>query len=82
MSSEIYIRRGISKQSDRVEASQALAAPEFANRLLIALGKWQPGSAAQQDDITLLVMDIVEPVVTEGGSCPEIAAAVGTDRAG
>jgi sigma-B regulation protein RsbU (phosphoserine phosphatase) len=58
-----------------VEASQALAAPDLANRLLSALGKWQPGSAAQQDDITLLVMDIVDPVVAEGVSCPEVAAA-------
>jgi phosphoserine phosphatase RsbU/P len=44
-----------------IEASQALVAQELADRLLGALRKWQPGSAAQQDDITLLVMDIVEP---------------------
>ncbi len=44
-----------------VEASQALVAQDLADRLLGALGKWQPGSAAQQDDITLLVVDIVKP---------------------
>jgi hypothetical protein len=66
-----------------VEASRALSAPELTNRLLGALGKWQPGSAAQQDDITLLVMDIVEPAVAEDVSCPEIAAAgLHTDQAG
>jgi phosphoserine phosphatase RsbU/P len=58
-----------------VKASQAFAAPELANRLLRALGKWQPGQAAQQDDITLLVVDIVDPLIAEGTSFPEIAEA-------
>jgi sigma-B regulation protein RsbU (phosphoserine phosphatase) len=44
-----------------VEASQALVAQDLADRLLGALRKWQPRSVAQQDDITLLVIDIVQP---------------------
>jgi sigma-B regulation protein RsbU (phosphoserine phosphatase) len=66
-----------------VKASQALVAPELADRLLGALSKWQPGSAAQQDDITLLVTDIVELAVAESVSCPSVAVAgLGTDRTG
>jgi serine phosphatase RsbU (regulator of sigma subunit) len=57
-----------------IEACQALAAPELADLLLCALSRWQPGSAAQQDDITILVMDIVQPAVAEGVSCPAVAA--------
>lgn len=64
-----------------VLASQALSAPELADRLLGALGKWQPGRAAQQDDITLLVIDIAAPVVAEGAGCPEIAG-IRASRAG
>jgi len=51
-----------------VKASKALAGPEFADRLLGALSKWRPGTAAQQDDITLVVMDIVQPIPTGGFS--------------
>jgi hypothetical protein len=66
-----------------IKASQALASSALAERLLSALNKWQPRSAAQQDDITLLVMDIVEPVVAESVSWPAVAAAgVRADRAG
>ena len=58
-----------------VKVSQALAAPELADRLLGALSKWQPRSAAQQDDITLLVMDIVEPnnELTLQGVSPQVS---------
>jgi sigma-B regulation protein RsbU (phosphoserine phosphatase) len=58
-----------------IEAGEALGAQDFAARLLTALSKWQPRSAAQQDDITLLVMDIVGPGVAESVSCPAVMAA-------
>jgi sigma-B regulation protein RsbU (phosphoserine phosphatase) len=58
-----------------IEAGEALVAQDLAPRLLSALSKWQPRSAAQQDDITLLVIDIVSPGVGESVSCPAVAAA-------
>jgi hypothetical protein len=42
--------------------------------MLSALGKWQPRSEAQQDDITLLVVDMVEPPVAETVSWPAVAS--------
>ncbi len=38
---------------------QALAAPALLERLLAQLRAWQPPSAAQQDDMTLIVIDVV-----------------------
>jgi sigma-B regulation protein RsbU (phosphoserine phosphatase) len=65
-----------------VETSQALAATELTNRLLGAVGKWQPGPPAQQDDITLLVLDIVAREVVTRVSCAETATAgLRADRA-
>jgi sigma-B regulation protein RsbU (phosphoserine phosphatase) len=58
-----------------IKASQALAASDLAERLLSALSEWQPRSAAQQDDITLLVVDMVEPAVAESVSWPAVASA-------
>jgi sigma-B regulation protein RsbU (phosphoserine phosphatase) len=57
-----------------VKSSHALAASDLAERLLSALGKWQPRSEAQQDDITLLVVDMVEPPVAETVSWPAVAS--------
>jgi phosphoserine phosphatase RsbU/P len=57
-----------------IKASQGLAASDLAERLLSALSKWQPGPAAQQDDITLLVVDMVEPAVAESVSWPAVAS--------
>jgi sigma-B regulation protein RsbU (phosphoserine phosphatase) len=66
-----------------IKASQGLAASDLSERLLSALSKWQPGSAAQQDDITLLVVDMVEPAVAESVSWPAVGAAgLRADRAG
>ncbi len=66
-----------------VKASQALVASDMADRLLAALNKWQPRSAAQQDDITLVVVDIVELAVAEGVSRRAVGAAeLCADRAG
>jgi phosphoserine phosphatase RsbU/P len=39
--------------------SQLLPAPEVSDRLLSELRRWQPVSAAQQDDITLIVIDVL-----------------------
>jgi sigma-B regulation protein RsbU (phosphoserine phosphatase) len=66
-----------------IEAGEALVAQDLAPWLLSALSKWQPRSAAQQDDITLLVIDIVGPGFAESVSCPAVAAAgLLADRSG
>jgi hypothetical protein len=42
--------------------NQALPAAELPERLLAELRAWQPASLSQQDDITLVVIDVLESV--------------------
>ena len=39
--------------------SQLLCSSEVSDRLLSELRHWQPASAAQQDDITVIVIDVL-----------------------
>jgi hypothetical protein len=34
-------------------------ASELSDRLLSEIGRWQPASISQQDDITLIVIDVI-----------------------
>jgi sigma-B regulation protein RsbU (phosphoserine phosphatase) len=42
-----------------VSESQSSTPSELSDRLLSELRQWQPASAAQQDDITLLIIDVL-----------------------
>jgi serine phosphatase RsbU (regulator of sigma subunit) len=42
-----------------IRENQNRAPSELSDRLLAEIGQWQPASISQQDDITLLVIDVV-----------------------
>jgi sigma-B regulation protein RsbU (phosphoserine phosphatase) len=44
-----------------VRDNQGRPPSELSDRLLSEIGHWQPASTAQQDDITLIVIDVVSP---------------------
>lgn len=50
---------GDSRLEPVIHDSQALTASELSERLLSEIPRWQPESATQQDDMTLLVIDVV-----------------------
>ena len=50
---------GERKLEEVVRECQSLPAFEVSDRLLFELRHWQPASAAQQDDITLIVIDVL-----------------------
>jgi serine phosphatase RsbU (regulator of sigma subunit) len=45
-----------------VRANQRRTPAELSDELLFEIGRWRPASVPQQDDITLVVIDVVEPV--------------------
>jgi hypothetical protein len=49
------------------KGSRSQPASELQNQLLSELRQWQPASTSQQDDITLIVVDVllVEPAIHE-----------------
>jgi sigma-B regulation protein RsbU (phosphoserine phosphatase) len=42
-----------------VRDNQGRPASELSDRLLSEIGRWQPASISQQDDITLIVIDVI-----------------------
>ncbi|TAM80939.1 MAG: hypothetical protein EPN47_13725 [Acidobacteria bacterium] len=50
---------GDKKLEEVVRCHQSCQAAEFSNRLLDELQQWQPASSPQQDDITLIVIDVI-----------------------
>jgi len=50
---------GDGKLEDVVRNNQSRPPIDFANHLLPEIRSWQPASMAQQDDITLIVIDVV-----------------------
>ncbi len=50
---------GDRKLEQLIRAHQALAPAEFTQRLLSELRAWQPPSVMQQDDLTLIVIDVL-----------------------
>ena len=43
-----------------MRASQGRTAAELSQELLSEIGRWRPASAFQQDDITLVVIDVAD----------------------
>lgn len=50
---------GDNKFEQVLRNNRLLSAQEFSNQLLAEIRRWQPASTAQQDDITLIVIDVV-----------------------
>jgi len=44
-----------------IRRNESRTASQLVDQLLAELRDWQPGSTAQQDDITLIVVDVVQP---------------------
>jgi|SRR5215472_10157475 len=44
---------------DVIRRHQAGSAPQLSDQLLLEVGRWQPAAMAQQDDITLIVIDVL-----------------------
>jgi len=42
-----------------IRENESRPAPEFSERLLAEIRRWQPASVSQQDDMTLIVIDVV-----------------------
>jgi sigma-B regulation protein RsbU (phosphoserine phosphatase) len=51
---------GEGRLEEVLRSSQSRGPSELVEELLSALGRWQPSSLAQQDDITLIVLDVVQ----------------------
>ncbi len=58
---EIRLREGdrFLLYTDGVVEPEKAADEEFSRRLLAEIRNWQPATATQQDDITLIVIDVV-----------------------
>ena len=41
-----------------IRANQSHSPSDLSDQLLFEIGRWQPASVTQQDDITLIVLDI------------------------
>ena len=54
--------------------NRAVPAADFSSTLLAALKSWQPADAVQQDDITLVTIDVVEDLATASTSWDLFAA--------
>jgi sigma-B regulation protein RsbU (phosphoserine phosphatase) len=52
---------GDSRLEDVVRASRRRTAAELSEELLSELARWRPASTLQQDDLTFVVIDVVEP---------------------
>lgn len=52
------ITLGDHKLEDVIRQNQSLSPSELSDRLLAEIHNWQPASLTQQDDITLIVIDI------------------------
>ena len=50
---------GAWKLEEVVRRNQSQPPAELADQLLSEIGQWQPSSTTQQDDITLIVIDVV-----------------------
>jgi len=50
---------GDGKLEEVVRNNQSRAASELVDQLLFEIRHWQPASLPQQDDITLIVIDVV-----------------------
>ena len=50
---------GDSKLEQVVRKNQSRVPPELADQLLSEIRNWQPASIAQQDDITLIFIDVL-----------------------
>jgi len=58
-------------------------APELSRDILTALREWQPAAAEQQDDITLIAVDVLQPESTGPESAsmpPKVSCASGSPR--
>lgn len=57
---------GDHKLEQIIRAHQTLAPMELSQRLLTELQSWQPRLTAQKDDITLIVIDVLQPATKTG----------------
>jgi serine phosphatase RsbU (regulator of sigma subunit) len=51
-----------------VRNNRLLGAVDFSNQMLLEIRNWQPGSVTQQDDITLIVIDVDKAGTTASAS--------------